>query len=318
MLAPFHYAFVQRGVLEMLLLSVGAGLLGTWIVMRGLAFYSHAVATAAFPGLVLADGLGKRGAAAMRIEVSPEGSVTTDLGGRVWTVGDGDPVLGVERLAAGRRASYDSLTALVLVGALALGVILASDVFHSGANVETLLFGSLLLIDRGDVFFAAAASAAVVAGSLVLGRRWLATGFDPETAPALGLRSPLPDAVLLGLTALSVVSALAAIGALLATALFVVPAATVRLLTRRLRVWQAGSMLLAAGEGVAGLWLSVQTNAPPGAAIAVLGGGVFTLAATARAVAPRMRRQALAAGAAVALLLLAGCGFSGGGGCPWI
>ena len=58
MLAPFHYAFVQRGVLEVLLLSVGAGLLGTWIVMRGLAFYSHAVATAAFPGLVLADGLG--------------------------------------------------------------------------------------------------------------------------------------------------------------------------------------------------------------------------------------------------------------------
>ena len=61
MLSPFHYAFVQRGVLEMLLLSVGAGLLGTWIVMRGLAFYSHAVATAAFPGLVLADGLGFSG-----------------------------------------------------------------------------------------------------------------------------------------------------------------------------------------------------------------------------------------------------------------
>ena len=57
-LAPFQYAFVQRGLLEVVLLSVGAGLLGTWIVLRGLAFYSHAVGTAAFPGLVLADGLG--------------------------------------------------------------------------------------------------------------------------------------------------------------------------------------------------------------------------------------------------------------------
>ena len=57
MLAPFHYAFVQRGALEVVLLSVGAGLLGSWIVLRGLAFYSHAVGTAAFPGLVLADGL---------------------------------------------------------------------------------------------------------------------------------------------------------------------------------------------------------------------------------------------------------------------
>jgi ABC-type Zn uptake system ZnuABC Zn-binding protein ZnuA/ABC-type Mn2+/Zn2+ transport system permease subunit len=295
MLAPFHYAFVQRGVLEVLLLSVGAGLLGTWIVMRGLAFYSHAVATAAFPGLVLADGLGFS---------APLGAFAAAA---LFAVG-------VERLAATRRSSYDSLTALVLVGALALGVILASDVFHSGANVESLLFGSLLLIDRGDVVFAAVASAAVLAGSFLLGRRWLAIGFDPETAPALGLRSPLPDAVLLGLTALSVVSALAAIGALLATALFVVPAATVRLLTRRLRVWQAGSMLLAAAEGVAGLWLSVKTNAPPGAAIAVLSGGAFTLVAAARAVAPRLRRPTLAGGAAVTLLLLAGCSSSGGGG----
>ena len=51
----FHYAFVQRGALEVLLLAAGAGLLGTWIVLRGLAFYSHAVGTAAFPGLVAAD-----------------------------------------------------------------------------------------------------------------------------------------------------------------------------------------------------------------------------------------------------------------------
>ena len=58
MLGPFHYAFVQRGLLEVLLLAVPAGVLGVWIVLRGLAFYSHAVGTAAFPGLVLADGLG--------------------------------------------------------------------------------------------------------------------------------------------------------------------------------------------------------------------------------------------------------------------
>ena len=49
MLAPFHYAFVQRGVAEALLLSIPAGILGTWIVLRGLAFFSHAVGTAAFP-----------------------------------------------------------------------------------------------------------------------------------------------------------------------------------------------------------------------------------------------------------------------------
>ncbi len=93
-------------------------------------------------------------------------------------------------------------------------------------------------------------------------------------------------------------------GALLATALFVVPAATVRLLTRRLLAWQLGSVALVAVEGTAGLWLSVEANVPPGAAIAVLAGGAFAATAALRAV-PALR---LAAPAAAALLLLAGCG----------
>ena len=288
MLAPFQYAFVQRGLLEVLLLAVAAGLLGTWIVLRGLAFYSHAVATAAFPGLVIADGLGF---------AAPLGALAAAAAFS----------LGVQLLAGDRRRTgYDSLTGLVLVGALALGVILASDVFHSGTNVETLLFGSLLLIGRGDLLFAALASVVVLAASYALGRRWLAVGFDAETAHALGARSPLPDALLLGLIAVGIVSSLAAIGALLATALFVVPAATVRLVTKRLPAWQLGSVVLVVVEGVVGLWLAVETNTPPGAAIAVVAGAVFAVVAAARAVPAR----ALALGALV--LLLTGCGAGSG------
>jgi ABC-type Zn uptake system ZnuABC Zn-binding protein ZnuA/ABC-type Mn2+/Zn2+ transport system permease subunit len=286
--APFHYAFVQRGLLEVVLLSVGAGLLGTWIVLRGLAFYSHAVGTAAFPGLVLADGL-----------AFPAG-VGAYAAAVVFA-------FGVERLGRTRRSGHDSLTALALVAALALGVILASDVFHSGANVETLLFGSLLLVARNDLVFAAAASAAVVVASLLFGRRWLALGFDAESARASGLRSPLPDALLLLLVGLVVTAALDAVGALLVSSLLVVPAATVRLLTRRLLPWQLGSVLLVAAEGVLGLWLSVELNVPPGAAIAVLGSGVFALVAAGLAL-PRGARLALAA---AALLALAGCGSRG-------
>ena len=215
MLSPFHYAFVQRGLLEVLLLSVPAGLLGVWIVLRGLAFYSHAVGTAAFPGLVLAYGLGFS---------APLGALAAAL---VFA-------FGVERLARHRGGGYDSLTALVLVGALACGVILASDVFHSGASVDTLLFGSLLLVGTRDLVLAAVVGVVVLALSLVLGRRWLALGFDTESAAALGVRSPFPDAVLLVLVALGVVAGLSTLGALLATALFVIPAATVRLVTRRL------------------------------------------------------------------------------------
>src|SRR5213075_1343148 len=177
MLTPFHFVFVQRGLLEIALLSVGAGLLGPWLVLRGLAFYTHAVGTAAFPGLVLADGLG----------FSPP------IGAALGAAGFAG---GVDLLGRSRRASYDTETALVLVGALALGVILASDVFHSGTNVETLLFGSLLLIGPHDVRLAAIAAAVSLALTVILGRRWLATGFERRTARSLGVRAALLDTVL--------------------------------------------------------------------------------------------------------------------------
>ncbi len=283
MFEPFRFAFVQRGLWEVLLLSGAAGLLGTWIVLRGLAFYAHAIGTAAFPGLVLADGLG-----------------FAPLLGALGAAGVF--ALAVAALGRRHRDEYPSFTALVLVGALALGVILASDVFHSGSSVETLLFGSLLLIGDSDLVVAAAATATAVVATLALGRRWLATGFDPVTSRALGARSALPELALLVLVSFTVVASLAALGALLVSALLVLPAATARLWTRTLRSWQLASVALVAAEGAAGLWLAVEANVPPGAAIAVVAGGVFALAAVPRAL-PAV---------AIAALVLAGCGSTGG------
>jgi zinc/manganese transport system substrate-binding protein len=299
MLEPFQLPFVQRGIVEILILAVAAGVIGTWVVLRGLAFYAHAVGTAAFPGLVLADGLGF--------------AAVLGAGATAALV-----ALGVGLLARreGARDRYDSLTALVLVAALAVGVILASDVFHSGSNVETLLFGSLLLVDSGDIAFAAVAAVVVLAGAVVLEQRWLAVGFDPGSARGLGARSALPDGVLLALVALVSVAALSTLGALLATAVLVVPAATTRLVCSRVRTWQLATVALVAVEGVAGLWLSVQVNAPPGPSIAVLAGGVFAAVALGRMLVRRPRAAgALAASAALALLA-AGCSDNGGSAGP--
>src|SRR5262245_35209218 len=287
MLAPFHYAFVQRGALELVLLAVGAGVLGTWIVLRGLAFYSHGVATAAFPGLVLASGVGF---------AAPLGA----FGAALFFA------FGVERLAQRRRIGHDTLTALVLIGALALGIVPASDVFHSQANVEALLFGSVLAVGSWDLAFAAIVSAVALVVAIVLARRWLAVGFDPGSARALGVRSAITDALLLLTIAVAVTSALAAVGTMLTSALYVLPAATTRLWIRDLHTWQLASVALAAAEGVAGLWLAVQANVPPGPAIAVLAGATFAVAALGRA-APGL----VLAGVAVALL--GGCAGAGAG-----
>jgi zinc/manganese transport system substrate-binding protein len=292
MLEPFQLPFVQRGLFELLILAVPAGLLGTWIVLRGLAFFSHAVGTAAFPGLVLADGLGF---------AAPLGAF-----GAAVVFSAGSALLGRRE-----EEATDSAVAIVLVGCLAIGTILASDVFGSGANIETLLFGSLLLIDGSDLVLAGVAAGLTLIVSLLLGHRWLALGFDPAAA-APGTGGWL-DLVLFGLIALAITAALSVVGALLVTALFVVPALTARLFTERMLSWQLGSVALVALEGAVGLWLSVKTDAPPGATIAVVAGVVFALAASARALA-RARRGAPAlalASLAIAVLLVAGCSSSG-------
>jgi zinc/manganese transport system substrate-binding protein len=290
-LEPFQLPFVQRGLLEILILAVPAGLLGTWIVLRGLAFFAHAVGTAAFPGLVLADGLGF---------AAPLGAF-----GAAVVFSAGSALLGRRE-----EESTDSAVAIVLVGCLAAGTILASDVFGSGANVETLLFGSLLLIDGGDLTLAGGAAGSTLIASLLLGQRWLALGFDPAGGSGNG---GLLDLVLFGLIALAITAALSVVGALLVTALFVVPALTARLFAERMLSWQLISVALVALEGTVGLWLSVKTDAPPGATIAVVSGAVFVLAAGARALV-RARRAAPAlavAGLTAFALLLAGCGGSG-------
>lgn len=262
MIDAFEAPFMQRALLESLLLAALAGVLGSWIVLRRLAFYTHGVGTAAFPGLVLAGPAG----------VAPQ---VMALGAALLYAG------GVEGLK--RRVAADAATGLMLVGALALGAVLASDVFETGAGVDRLLLGSLIGLSDRDLWLTAGVLAAVAVLELALRRSWLAQGFDPATAPALGVRPRVADALLMVAVAAAAVVALDAVGALLVTAVLVVPAATVRLVAGSVGALQAGTAALAAVEGVGGLWLAYELNVGPGPATAVLGGAVFAIVAVGRA-----------------------------------
>jgi ABC-type Mn2+/Zn2+ transport system permease subunit len=268
--------FLRTATIEVLLLAVAGGLLGAWIVLRRLAFFSHAVGGATFPGLVVADASGIRPVAAALV-------VALAYAGGVHRAGS----------RAGGRAA-DAVTGLLLVAALATGVILASDVFHSGTRVDRLLFGTLLGLDGGDIAAAAIGAALAALATLLLGPAWLASGFDRDGARSLGAPVGAADALLLALVAVAVVTALPAVGALLTTALFIVPAATVRLAARSVPGLLAGSVALAAAEGVVGVYVALWANVPPGPAIAVLGAVVYAVAALARAAAPGARRPVAA------------------------
>jgi manganese/iron transport system permease protein len=253
----FDAPFMQRALLELLLLAVPAGLLGSWIVLRRTAFFAHAVGTATFPGLVLADAWG--------VPAQPL-AMATGLG-----------------FAGGvRRAGSDVATALGMVGMLALGIVLASDVYESGSGVDRLLFGSLLAVSDLDLWLTGAVAVLAVGANLAMRRTWLAAGFDASGAVALGVRARFGDGLLLGLIAAAVVVALSAVGALLVTAALVVPAATVRLVTDRLGSLQAGAVALAAVEGVAALALARALDVGPGAALAVVAAACFAAVAVVR------------------------------------
>jgi ABC-type Mn2+/Zn2+ transport system permease subunit len=261
--------YLQRALLEMLLLAVPAGLLGSWIVLRRLAFFTHAVGTVSFPALVLAAAWG----------IAPQ------LAALAAALGFG---VAQERVARARRIGADAATGLLLVGALAAGVVLASDVYESGAGVDRLLFGSLIGLSDRDLWLTALVAAGAIALDRALRRHWLAAGFEPGSAQALGMRPVLADRLLLVGVAMAAVVALDAVGALLVAVVLVVPAATARLLTDRLGPLQLAAIALAAVEGVAAVWLADELNVGAGPALAVVGGAVFALVAAATALRGRV------------------------------
>lgn len=272
---PLAAPFMQRALIAVLLLSIAGGLLGAWIVLRRLAFFAHAVGSATFPGLVVAGPWG----------------IAPPLAALAAGLGFAGLLARITRRGA---TSADAATGLLLAGALALGIVLASDVYRADAGVDRLLFGTLLGLSDGDLWLAGAAALAAVAATAALARTWLATGFDPASARALGIDATRGDWLLLALLAACVVAVLPAVGALLVSTLLVVPAATARLLTRSLPALLAVAVSLAAAEGVTGLLLAYHLDLPPGPAIAVVGGGAFALVALAAALSGRRRASVIA------------------------
>jgi ABC-type Mn2+/Zn2+ transport system permease subunit len=264
LLDVFDPPYMQRAALASLLLAVPFGLLGVWVVLRGLAFFAHAVGVATFPGVVVGLGVPAIGPFA--------GALAAGLAFAA----------GVTALERDDRVRGGAVTGLMLAAALALGTVLLTSAFDVAAPVESLLFGSLLAISTADLVRCAVVGVLAVA-ALVLALPRLAAGtFDRGWAQAAGARPGRVDALLLGLVAATVIVALPAAGNLLVSGLMVLPAAAARLLTDRLGPLLALSVALCTAESLGGLVLARELDAPPGAAIAVLGGLAFAAAALVR------------------------------------
>jgi ABC-type Mn2+/Zn2+ transport system permease subunit len=262
MVDAFDAPYMQRALAAALLLSVPLGLLGTWIVLRGLAFFAHAVGVATFPGLVVGTGVSAIGpfAGALAAALAFSGSVSL--------------------LERDERVRGGAVTGLVLSTAMALGAVLLVSAFDERVPVEGVLFGSLLAIGDLDVARAVVLAAAGSLALVLLAQRLAAGTFDRSWASPAGARTGVVDAALLALTALCVVVALPVIGSLLVSGMLVVPAATARLLSRSATGMLAWSVALAAAALAGGLLVAHWLDAPPGGAAAALAGLGFALAYT--------------------------------------
>ncbi len=260
MLQFLSVPYMQRAVLAGVILAVPLGLLGAWVVLRGLAFFAHAIGASTFPGVVVGVG------------VPVLGPVVGALLSAAAFAGI------VSALERDPRVRGGAVAGIVLAAALAAGSVLLTAVFRVSVPIESILFGSLLAISGGDVLRGAAVAAFTLVCLGVAHRLLLAATFDREWAGASGAAPSRGDAVLLVLLAVVVVAALPTVGSLLVSGLLVLPAATARLVTVRLGPMMALSAGVSVGETVGGLLVARALDIPPGAGVAVLAGLVFGFA----------------------------------------
>ena len=290
---PLTAPYMQRALVMLVLLSLPAGALGLLVILRGNVFTAHALGNGAFPGTVAAVALGVNAVAGAFVAALAMGVLIGFLHRRT----------GVDPAVA---------TALALVGALALGSWLVSQVVEVNQSVDTVLFGSVLGISNADLWRAVVVTIIALVAVAGCWRGWLVSAFDPTNARALGVRPGRLDLLFLIVLALCVVALVAAVGALLVSTFLVVPAATARLFIAKLLPLMLISSALALSLSVVGLLASYWIDAPPGATIAALAAAVF--AASFAAIQLRSRRYrrpvVAAAAAAIAILAVTGCGSS--------
>jgi ABC-type Mn2+/Zn2+ transport system permease subunit len=262
LLEPWQHEFMQNAMLELTLIGLLTGVLGCWIVCYELSYSAESLAHALFPGLV--------GAALLGLPLL--------LGAGV---GLAAAALAITLAAAVPGIDRDTAVAIVITALFGLGVLLALAP-ASPPGIQSLLFGDPLAVAPRDLVTAGALCAGALVLLGTLHRPLLAVGFDRGGADALGLRPLAVELALVALIAVAILVSVQALGNLLVVAILVGPAATARLVTRRLQPMMISAAAIAIGSSAGGLYLSYYAGLAAGASIALVLVAVYvsTFAAT--------------------------------------
>ncbi|MFZ5855171.1 MAG: metal ABC transporter permease [Chloroflexota bacterium] len=259
LLDPLRYEFFIRALIAAGLVGTVTAVVGTFVVLKGLAFIGDAVSHAAFPGLVVAfllQGPYLLGAAVAAIATS----------------------LAIGYVSQRTRLRMDTTIGVLFAGMFALGIFLFSTIRGFVADLFSFLFGNVLAITTVDLVSLAILSAIVLATVAALWKELLYATFDPLGAAAAGLRVEWLEYLFLGLVGVTIVVSLQAVGIILVVAMLVTPAATAQLLVVRFTRMMAIALAVGVGSAIAGLYLSYWLDAASGATIVLIQTGLFLLA----------------------------------------
>ncbi|GHC00890.1 metal ABC transporter permease [Cerasicoccus arenae] len=263
LLDPFAAPFMQRALLAAALAGVNCAVIGVYIVQRRMSFFGGALSHTVLPGMVFAFLRG--------LDI-----FWGALGAALATA------FGVSWLARRREVGEDAAIGVVLSGMFALGVLMMSQV-NSFRDFNALLFGSVLGVAPADLILTAIVTVIVLIAVGLINKELELASVDPEYARVIGARPDRMRTVLLVLTALSVVTAVRVVGALMATALLITPAAAALIWARSVGI----AMLLASGIAafsvIAGLIISYQFDFSSGASIVLASTACFAGSWLARA-----------------------------------
>jgi ABC-type Mn2+/Zn2+ transport system permease subunit len=255
---PFQYEFFRNGLAVATLAGALCGLVGTYVVLRGMSYIGHGLSHAIFGGFAASALLG----------------VNIALGAGAWGVAS---ALLINRVTRRRVIGSDAAIGVVTTASFALGLALFAVFGRRGSNFDAALFGSILGVGPEDVAIVAAVTLAAAAVVFFAYRPLLFTTFDPEVAEASGVRTARYDALLMVVLSASILATMQVLGVTLIAATLVIPATVARMLTSSF----SRMLLLATGigavTGFVGMVASYHLDVQSGPTIVLVGALLFTV-----------------------------------------
>ncbi|HKZ44301.1 MAG TPA: metal ABC transporter permease [Anaerolineales bacterium] len=258
LLEPFQYGFMLRGLLASLLVGVLCAVMGTYVVVRGMAFLGDAMAHAILPGVAVSYLLGANllvGALVAAIVVA----------------------LGIGFFSKGGMVKEDTAIGILFAAALALGVAMISSINTYAVDLSHILFGDVLGVSSGDLWLTGGLGLVVLLVVAINFKQFMVISFDPVLAATLRLPAKFLRNLMLVLLAVTVVISLQTVGVGLSVAMLITPAATAYLLTRRLFSMMVISALIGAVSSLIGLYASFFFNIVSGSAIVLTATFIFII-----------------------------------------